>query len=181
MNTTNPTNPMKLSSLLIMGLLFLTGCAAQKDANVFTVTKIDPIAEGGVKVKLTTSGDIAEADESMLTAYVKIVAVHEATRRQRELAEARGRAESHKMVAHKIVAEQKLVAGAKPQMPRYLAVPTEKSASSKKGKFAESVMIWDTQSDALVGTNVYDVSSKPSDGQVMRLDTYSAEFRESGY
>jgi hypothetical protein len=41
-------------------------------------------------------------------------------------------------------------------------------------------MIWDTQSESVVGNNVYDVQSTPPVGQTAKFDTYSAEYVGSG-
>jgi hypothetical protein len=64
-------------------------------------------------------------------------------------------------------------------VPRYIAVDTEKDQrTSPKAK--KSVMIWDTQSQEIVGNNVYDVESTPSVGSTARFETYSAEYVGSG-
>jgi len=164
-------NSPRWSRGLLVVLFGLAGCAHQSNENVFTVQKIDslPRDNGGVRVKLTTNGDLAEADESLLVAYVKIVAVHEATRQQRQLAADRAR---------KIF--QAMTVGHRPRKARYLAVATQRTADSKGGKIAESVMIWDTQTQTIVGDNVYDVSVKPAYAQVARFETYSAEYVGSG-
>ena len=62
---------------------------------------------------------------------------------------------------------------------RYIAVDTVKDrrASSKAKRV---VMLWDTQSETLVGNNVYDVKSTPSLGHVMVFETYSAEYVGAG-
>ncbi len=41
-------------------------------------------------------------------------------------------------------------------------------------------MIWDTQSQEVVGNNVYDVQSTPRVGTTAKFDTYSAEYVGSG-
>ncbi len=156
--------------------LLAGGCAQQQADNSFTLSQIDSssASRGGVRVKLTTSGDFAEADESLLVAYVKIVAVREATKRQRQVAEQRARATQRKM---------KITHHGKPSKVRYLAVATEKSAPEpgrKAAKVEKSVMIWDTQSEQIVGNNVYDVESAPGVGTVARFETYSAEYIGAG-
>ena len=37
-------------------------------------------------------------------------------------------------------------------------------------------MIWDTQSEQIVGNNVYDVESAPPVGQTAKFETFSAEY-----
>ena len=62
---------------------------------------------------------------------------------------------------------------------RYIAVDTEKNdQTSPKAK--KAVMVWDTQSESLVGNSVYDVQSTPSVGSTAKFDTYSAEYVGSG-
>jgi hypothetical protein len=162
--------------LLAIVSLLTAGCAQQQADNSFTVSQIDSsgASSGGVRVKLTTPGDFAEADESMIVAYVKIVAVREATKHQRQIAEQRARATQRKM---------KISHHGKPSKVRYLAVATEKSAPQpghKAQKVEKSVMIWDTQSEQIVGNNVYDVEMAPSVGTVARFETYSAEYIGAG-
>jgi hypothetical protein len=162
--------------LLALVSLLGGGCAQQQADNSFTVSQIDSSSSGRgtVRVKLTTAGDFAEADESMIVAYVKIVAVREATKRQRQIAEQRARATQRKMTTSQ---------HGKPRKVRYLAVATEKSAPQPGGKAArgeKSVMIWDTESQQIVGNNVYDVESAPGLGTVARFETYSAEYVGAG-
>ncbi len=62
---------------------------------------------------------------------------------------------------------------------RYIAVDTVRSkATSPKAK--KTVMVWDTQSGALAGTDVYDLETPPAVGQTAKFDTYSAEYVGSG-
>ena len=37
-------------------------------------------------------------------------------------------------------------------------------------------MIYDTQTQQVIGDNVYDVQTAPKDGQVSKFDTYDAEY-----
>jgi outer membrane biosynthesis protein TonB len=65
------------------------------------------------------------------------------------------------------------------ELPRYIAVDTvkDKRASPTAKKV---VMIWDTQSESLVGNNVYDVSNPPPVGAKTKFETYSAEYIGAG-
>ena len=47
---------------------------------------------------------------------------------------------------------------------RYIAVDTEKNEKTSP-RAKKTVMIWDTQSESIVGNNVYDVEKTPSVGQ----------------
>jgi hypothetical protein len=42
------------------------------------------------------------------------------------------------------------------------------------------VMIWDTQSETIVGNNVYDVQAPPAVGSTAKFETYSAQYVGSG-
>jgi len=104
------------------------------------------------------------------TAYV--IAKHQATERQRRIAEQRAR------VYYGHLAPEKKMALKKKKV-RYIAVDTEKNdQTSPKAK--KAVMIWDTQSETVVGNNVYDVQSTPSVGSTAKFETYSAEYVGTG-
>jgi hypothetical protein len=101
-----------------------------------------------------------------------VIAKHQATERQHQIAEERAQRAYAQMSAER---KSKM----KARKTRYIAVDTEKneqtSAEAKK-----SVMIWDTQSQEVVGNNVYDVKSPPPVGSTAKFDTYSAEYVGSG-
>ena len=67
----------------------------------------------------------------------------------------------------------------KARKTRYIAVDTEKNEQTAP-EAKKSVMIWDTQSQEVVGNNVYDVKSPPAVGSTAKFDTYSAEYVGSG-
>ena len=62
---------------------------------------------------------------------------------------------------------------------RYIAVDTVRSKETSP-KAKKAVMIWDTQSESLAGTDVYDLEAPPNVGQTAKFDTYSAEYVGSG-
>jgi hypothetical protein len=103
------------------------------------------------------------------TAYV--ISKHQATERQRRLAEQRAKVYYGRLSNEKKVALKK--------KHRYIAVDTERSEQAP-AKAKKSVMIWDTQNESIVGNNVYDVQSTPSTGSTAKIDTYSAEYVGSG-
>lgn len=148
--------------------LLLAACAEPAADQSFTVRKIEsaPTA-GGVRVKLQTSGDMAEADADLLVNYVEIVAIHEATKRQQQIAETRARAAWSRIANRQRSPKRK---------PRYLAVATEKSASARTVKSAASVMLWDTRTQEMVGSGVYEIRSTPPVGASAQFQTYSAEY-----
>jgi len=104
------------------------------------------------------------------TAYV--IAKHQATERQRRIAEERARVYYGRLAPEKKVALKK-------KHVRYIAVDTEKNEQTAPNA-KKSVMIWDTQNESLVGNNVYDVQSTPSTGSTAKIDTYSAEYVGAG-
>jgi hypothetical protein len=60
---------------------------------------------------------------------------------------------------------------------RYIAVATLREPDSKGAK---SLMIFDTQTDQVVGHRVYDVKTEPKTGQFGKFETYSAEYIGTG-
>ena len=167
----------------------LASCAQPEGDTAFTVRKIESIPsrrEGGVRIKLTTPGNFAEADESLIVQYAQIVAVREATQRQRQVAVTRARASFRKIAASP---------AAHPRQTRYLAVKTEASAPSPKAEAhpvasapslkaethpVASVILWDTQTQEIVGNKVYDLGREPLVGTVERFETHTAEYVGSG-
>ncbi len=105
-----------------------------------------------------------------MTTY--IIAKHQATERQRRIAAQRAQVYYGRLAPAKKTALKK-------KKVRYIAVDTEKNEKTSP-KAKKSVMIWDTQSESLVGNSVYDVQSTPSVGSTAKFDTYSAEYVGSG-
>ena len=56
---------------------------------------------------------------------------------------------------------------------RYIAVTTKQDA---RAKTATNVMIFDTQSESIIGNSVYDLNERPPEGQPVKFETYSASF-----
>src|SRR5262245_22898755 len=113
--------PVSLAALL-------AACADPAPQTAYRVQRIEsaPAAgEGAVRVKLQTPDDVAEADADLIVNYVQIVAIHEATKRQWEIAQTRARAAWRKMASRPRAGKK---------MPRYLAVTTEKSAKPRAAK-----------------------------------------------
>jgi len=93
---------------------------------------------------------------------------HEATERQRKVAQA------HAITYVKHLPPEKKVAIQKKKV-RYIAVDTERNAQTSP-KAKKVVMVWDTQSESLVGNTVYDLPDPPSVGKSIVFSTYSAEY-----
>ena len=109
---------------------------------------------------------------AVVAAVTYVIAKHQATERQHRIAEERAQRAYARMSA-----ERK--SQMKAHKTRYIAVDTEKNDQTAAGA-KESVMIWDTQSQEVVGNNVYDVKSPPPVGSTAKFDTYSAEYVGSG-
>lgn len=123
---------------------------------------------------LSTGESIATgvAVGAVVAATTYIIAKHQATERQRRLAEQRARVYYGRLSAQKKVALKK-------KRVRYIAVDTERDQrTSPKAK--KSIMIWDTQSEEIVGNSVYDVESTPNVGTTAKFETYSAEYVGTG-
>jgi hypothetical protein len=136
-----------------------------------------PLVASGVNPNIAipvTAGAVAVA---AVGAY--IIAKHQATERQRKIAEQRARLYmARQEAARKAAAAQpSSAARQKPSRPRYIAVKTVKEENSK-GK--DQVMIFDTQSNEIVGNNVYDLKAAPQVGQTGKFDTYTAEYVGTG-
>ena len=97
---------------------------------------------------------------------------HKATKEQIQVAQQRATVFYARLAPDKKVALKK-------KKVRYIAVDTVRSkATSPKAK--KAVMIWDTQSEAVVGNDVYDLETPPPIGRTAKFDTYSAEYVGSG-
>ena len=141
---------------------------------------ITRLITGGVLTALWCSslngcsrGDIMEAISigsaiAGAATVITIVAVHEATERQRQAAREQAR------FAQQLI-EQPGTRGVK--RSRYIAVATLREPDSEGAK---SLMIFDTQTDQVVGNQVYDIKTEPKTGQIVKFEAYSAEYVGTG-
>ncbi|CAN5464960.1 hypothetical protein BH20VER3_BH20VER3_22570 [soil metagenome] len=166
---------LKTSSLLAAVSIFGTGCAdltPLQNAGILGVA--GGTAAGGIaRASGASTGEsvaIGAATGAVVAAVTYIIAKHQATERQHRIAEERAQRAYDRMPA-----ERKK----KARKTRYIAVDTEKNEQTSAGA-KKSVMIWDTQSQEVVGNNVYDVKSPPPVGSTAQFDTYSAEYVGSG-
>jgi len=126
--------------------------------------------------------------ERIVTTQTQLIR-YEATEYQRKVAEANARAY---MAAHRPKPEKTASATPKPKkevaqethpaktkLPRYVAIDTVKDKRAAPGT-KKVVMIFDTQSEALVNNNVYDVQDVPSIGTTAKFDTFSAQYVGNG-
>ena len=89
-----------------------------------------------------------------------------------------GKTADTKTAPHKNDDAQDLKA-AKKKLPRYVAVDTVTDKRSAPGT-KKAVMVWDTQSETLVGNSVYDVANVPTLGSTAKFETYSAQYVGNG-
>jgi gas vesicle protein len=109
---------------------------------------------------------------AVVAATVYVIAKRQASERQRKIAEERARAYQRSLTPERKATMKK-------KKVRYIAVDTVKDErTSPKAK--KDVMIWDVESQQIVGNNVYDVESTPSVGQTAKFETYSAEYVGTG-
>lgn len=176
---------LKTSALAVVGALSVTACSNMSPGENGAVFG----AAGGTAAGLLARAAGMSTGESLatgvaagaligVTAY--IIAKHEATEHQREVAQERARLAYERLRAERQRAAAR-TATRKPakKIPRYLAVDTVRDEHTSSGA-KKSVMIWDTQAEQVVGKNVYDVQTPPPVGSTAHFDTYSAEYVGSG-
>lgn len=142
-----------------------------------------PLALCGVDPRIVVPVTMGAAALAAGASYV--IAKHQATERQRKIAEQCARlymarrAEAQRVAAHSSSSSGSARKSSKPAPePRYIAINTEKSGTASSS--GPSVMIYDTQSTQIVGNNVYDLKSQPKVGQNSKFDTYSAQYVGNG-
>jgi uncharacterized membrane protein YgaE (UPF0421/DUF939 family) len=161
-----------VAMLLVVGLA-VAGCENMSPETTGVVAGVlAGTAAGGIASAAGASNAQAVAiglgTGAAVGAIAYVIAKHEATERQRRIAEERARLAYQKMTAERRAQAKK---------HRYIAVATVREKNSTGAK---SVMVYDTQTDQVVGNNVYDLKSAPKDGQVSKFDTYSAEYVGTG-
>ncbi len=172
------------ASITASAALVLSGCETLPPGETTGPFSTGGAEAGGAMARAaganTTGGLVAGSSVTAVAiATVEVITKHQATARQRKVAEERARAAQARFKAQ----EQREAAAAtregkkyKPRKrPRYIAVDTEKNEETSP-KADKAVMIWDTQSEQIVGNNVYDVESAPQIGQTARFETFSAAY-----
>ena len=164
---------IKSSSAILVAGLLLTGCENMSPGENGAAfgTGAGILAGGLARAAGASTGEavaigLATGAVVGVTAYV--IAKHKATERQRRYAEERAR------LAYENANAQRR---AQYRQRRYIAVDTVREKDSSGAK---SVMIYDTQTQQVVGNNVYDVKQTPKQGSVSKFDTYSAEYVGNG-
>ncbi|MCX7713379.1 MAG: hypothetical protein N2035_06920 [Chthoniobacterales bacterium] len=137
-----------------------------------------PLALAGVDPNITVP--IAAGAGVLAGATAFLIAKHQATVEQRRIAEARALAylaRVQREQARQIAASRVQPQAAPIEVPRYIAVAT---APSENYKSQSAVMVYDTQRQALVGNDVYELKSAPKVGTVSKYDTIQATYVGAG-
>lgn len=158
---------IQLTALSLSATLLFSGCEGMTPGeSAAAVGSTAGVAAGliGAAAGLNTGESVAlGAGVGLLAAGITYaVAKHEATERQRQIAEANAR---RAYAAHQTELRRKRV--------RYIAVRTSRT---KESKGAASCMVWDTQSEQIVGNSVYDCKTAPAKGSTAKFDSYNAEY-----
>lgn len=168
---------LQFVAVVTAGALGAAGCSNMTPGENAAVFGTGAAIAGGTIARAAGMGTaesiaVGVASGAIVAATAYVIAKHKATERQRQIAAQRAQAYYRSLPPKKKVA-------LKEKKVRYIAVDTEKDErTSPKAK--KSVMIWDTQSEEVVGNNVYDVAKPPPVGETAKFETYSAEYVGTG-
>lgn len=159
-----------MKTRILKGACLLTIGALLASASVGTVRAQFPFVPSLPFGGNNTARTIVTA--AVIASVVYFIAKHEATERQRQVAEMRARQSYARMSAQRR-------ANMKAKKVRYIAVDTERGQKSSP-KAKKTVMIYDTQTQRIASNNAYDVEKSPSVGTTAKIDSFSAEYVGSG-
>jgi mannitol-specific phosphotransferase system IIBC component len=159
-----------MKTRILKGACLLTIGALLASASVGTVRAQFPYVPSLPFGGNNTARTIVTA--AVIASVVYFIAKHEATERQRQVAEMRARQSYARMSAQRR-------ANMKAKKVRYIAVDTERGQKSSP-KAKKTVMIYDTQTQRIASNNAYDVEKSPSVGSTAKIDSFSAEYVGSG-
>jgi HAMP domain-containing protein len=157
------TRILKGACLLTVGAILASASVGTARAQIPYVPSL-PFGNSNTAQTIVTAAVVATV--------IYFVAKHEATERQRQVAEARARQSYGRMSAQR-------KANMKAKKVRYIAVDTEKGQKTSP-KAKKTVMIYDTQTQKIASNSAYDVEKAPSVGSTAKIDSYSAEYVGSG-
>lgn len=168
---------LKASALVTAAAISLGGCAGMSpEQNAAVAGTFGGLAGAGIARGAGLGGResalVGLGAAALAATVTYIIAKRQATERQRQIAEARARRSYARMSAQR---KSKLRA----KKVRYIAVDAPKDSRTSP-QAQKNVMIWDTQTQQVVGNNVYDVQRPPSVGSTARFDTYTAEYVGTG-
>jgi hypothetical protein len=166
---------LHLPAAAVVAALATAGCSSLspgENAGVFGTVAgaATGIAMGASGVPGYITAPVAIGTGALVGTAAYIIAKHQATEEQKKIAQARAELYYQKLDAEKRAELQK-------KKVRYIAVDTKKDDKIEGEK---AVMVFDTQSQEIVGNDVYDVKSSPKVGQTTKFDTYTAEYVGSG-
>ena len=152
---------MKTARALLLSAALLAGCTAPSDN--LERAALEASRDGSLANYHHAGRGTAGIDAAgRVTARYYWVAKYAATPVQREVAAENGRVVVQKMAMSHTKAKS-----------RYLAVTTRRDA---RAKTSTNVMIFDTQSESIIGSSVYDLNERPPAGQAVRFETFSASY-----
>jgi hypothetical protein len=157
------TRILKTTCLLTVGAVLASASVGPARAQVPYFPSL-PFGNNSTARNIVTAAVIASV--------IYFVAKHEATERQRQVAEMRARQSYARMSAQR-------KANMRAKKVRYIAVDTERGQKSSP-KARKTVMIYDTQTQKVATNVAYDVAKAPSVGSTAKIDNYSAEYVGSG-
>ena len=158
---------LNVSAFSVSAILLFSGCEGltpgESAAAIGTSAGVAAGAIGAAAGLNTGEAAGLGAGVGLLAAGITYaIAKHEATERQRQVAEENAR---RAYARHRAALRKRRV--------RYIAVRTTRSKDSKG---SASCMVWDTQSEQVVGNTVYDCKNTPQTGSTAKFDSYSAEY-----
>lgn len=157
------TRILKATCVLMIAVLF-SGVSARIAGAQFPYVPSLPFSHSSAAETVVTAAVVA--------ATIYFIARYEATERQRQVAEQRGRQSYARM-------PEKRKASMKARKVRYIAVDTEKGQKTSP-KAKKTVMIYDTETQKVATNVAYDVEKAPAPGSTAKIDNYSAEYVGSG-
>lgn len=167
MNHRTPTDLFtEVLCLCAAAMLFGPGCTASTDSQADrAIGDFPPTSGVGRAARLGTAQQMSSATmDAPVVASAFIIAKFRATEIQREIAQQRARAAYQQMPPKKKSAVRaKKIA---------LAVRTEKDKRFK----GTPVMLWDTNTQDVIGDTVYDVGVTPESGTTMTFEAHVAEY-----
>jgi hypothetical protein len=152
---------MKTTRTIFLAAAIFAGCSAPPDE--LERTAIEASREGSIATRVTSGRGTAGIEAaSRVTARYYWVAKYAATPQQRDVAEAHGRAAVREMKQRQV----------KPKS-RYIAVTTKRD---NRAKTSTNVMLFDTESERIIGNDVYDLNERPPAQETLKFETLSATF-----
>lgn len=152
---------MKTARALLLAAALLAGCAAP--SGNLERAALEASRDGSLANYFNSGRGTAGVEAAgRVTARYYWVAKYAATPVQREVAAENGRAVVKNMAKRHT----------KPNS-RYIAVTTRRDA---RARTSTNVMIFDTQSESVIGSSVYDLNDRPPGGQAVRFETFSASY-----